>query len=250
MNANNDHYVIGVDFGTLSGRAVVVRVSDGAEVGSAVHEYAHRVIEDRLPGTDVKLGPDWALQSPQDWREVLRTAVPEAVAASGISPSQVIGLGTDFTACTVLPATAGGTPCARSTGWPSGRTPGPSSGSITPPSRTPTGSTPWPNGGASWLPRYGGKISSEWQFAKGLQVLEEDPEVYGLAERWIEAADWIIWQLTGVESRNTCTAGYKGSSRTAPTPPMTSWPSSIPPSPVSPASSAGNWLHSAASRAV
>jgi L-ribulokinase len=61
-----------------------------------------------------------------------------------------------------------------------------------------------------WINRYGGKISSEWQFAKALQVLDEDPEMYQLADRWIEAADWIIWQLCGTETRNACTAGYKG----------------------------------------
>ncbi|MFC5835644.1 ribulokinase, partial [Nonomuraea insulae] len=108
MNANK--YVVGVDFGTLSGRAVVVRVSDGAELGSAVHEYAHRVIEATLPGTDVRLGPDWALQSPQDWIDVLKIAVPQAVAAAGVRPEEVVGIGTDFTACTVLPTTADGTP--------------------------------------------------------------------------------------------------------------------------------------------
>ncbi|WP_420540761.1 ribulokinase [Nonomuraea roseoviolacea] len=201
--------MIGVDFGTLSGRAVVVRVADGAELGTAVHEYAHRVIEDRLPGGDVRLGPDWALQSPHDWLEVLRTAVPEAVAAAGVDPAQVIGIGTDFTACTVLPTTADGTPLCHD---------------------TPERPHAWPKlwkhhaaqshadrvnalaaeRGESWLPRYGGRISSEWEFAKGLQVLEEDPEVYARAERWIEAADWIVWQLTGVETRNVCTAGYKG----------------------------------------
>ncbi|WP_308168798.1 ribulokinase [Nonomuraea sp. NEAU-A123] len=208
MNANNT-YVIGVDFGTLSGRAVVVRVGDGAEVGSAVHEYTHRVIEERLPGSEIRLGPDWALQSPQDWLDVLRTAVPEAVAAAGIDPAQVVGLGTDFTACTVLPTTRDGTPLCF---------------------QTPERPHAWPKlwkhhaaqahadrinelaarRGESWLPRYGGKISSEWEFAKGLQLLEEDPETYGRTERWVEAADWIIWQLTGVETRNVCTAGYKG----------------------------------------
>ena len=64
--------------------------------------------------------------------------------------------------------------------------------------------------GEPWLARYGGKISAEWQYAKALQVLEEDPEVYQKADRWIEAADWIIWQLCGAETRNACTAGYKG----------------------------------------
>ncbi|WP_329424842.1 ribulokinase [Streptosporangium sp. NBC_01495] len=210
MNANNNSYVVGVDFGTLSGRAVVVRVGDGAEMGTAVHEYAHRVIEDRLPDTAVRLGPDWALQSPEDWREVLRQAVPKAVAAAGIPPSRIIGLGTDFTACTVLPATADGTPLCEVDGFAS---------------RPHAWPKLWKHHSAqpyadrinavaarrkeAWLPRYGGKISSEWAFAKGLQVLEEDPEVYGRAERWIEAADWIVWQLTGVETRNVCTAGYK-----------------------------------------
>jgi L-ribulokinase len=61
-----------------------------------------------------------------------------------------------------------------------------------------------------WIARYGGKISSEWQFAKALQLLDEDPEIYQQARRWIEAADWIIWQLSGTETRNACTAGYKG----------------------------------------
>lgn len=207
MNANS--YVVGVDFGTLSGRAVVVRVSDGAELGSAVHEYAHRVIEHSLPGSDERLGPDWALQSPQDWIDVLKIAVPQAVAASGVAPEEIIGIGTDFTACTVLPTTADGTPLCF---------------------ETPSEPHAWPKlwkhhaaqshadrinelaarRGESWLPRYGGKISSEWEFAKGLQVLEEAPEVYARTERWIEAADWIIWQLTGVESRNICTVGYKG----------------------------------------
>ena len=92
-------YVIGVDFGTLSGRAVVVRVSDGAELGSAVHEYPHAVLTDALPdGTP--LGHDWALQVPGDYVEVLRTAVPQAVREAGVDPAAVIGIGTDFTACT------------------------------------------------------------------------------------------------------------------------------------------------------
>jgi L-ribulokinase len=206
VNANT--YVVGVDFGTLSGRAVVVRVSDGAELGSAVHEYAHRVMEQTLP-TGERLGPDWALQSPQDWIDVLRTAVPEAIAAAGVRPEEVVGIGTDFTACTVMPTRADGTPLS---------------------DETPGEPHAWPKlwkhhaaqphadrinelaarRGESWLPRYGGKISSEWEFAKGLQLLEEAPEVYARAERWIEAADWIIWQLTGVESRNICTVGYKG----------------------------------------
>src|SRR3954447_23530995 len=102
-------YVVGVDFGTLSGRAVVVRVADGAELGSAVHDYAHAVLTDRLPG-GTPLAPDWALQVPADYVQVLKTAVPAAVAEAGIDPASVIGVGTDFTACTMVPTTADGTP--------------------------------------------------------------------------------------------------------------------------------------------
>ncbi|MEI8406730.1 MULTISPECIES: ribulokinase [unclassified Kribbella] len=210
VNAHSG-YVIGVDFGTLSGRAVVVRVADGAELGTAVHEYEHGVIEDRLPGSGVKLGPSWALQSPEDWRAVLRNAVPKAVAAAGIRAADVIGVGTDFTACTVLPALADGTPLCEVEGladrphaWPKlwkHHAAQPQADRI---------NAVAAELGEPWLALYGGKISSEWEFAKALQVLQEDPDSYARADRWIEAADWIIWQLTGTESRNLCTAGYKG----------------------------------------
>ena len=83
----DEQYVVGVDFGTLSGRAVVVRVSDGAELGSAVHPYRHGVVEDRLPRSGRQLPPEWALQVPDDYREVLRVAVPAAVTAAGVDGS-------------------------------------------------------------------------------------------------------------------------------------------------------------------
>ena len=204
-------YTIGVDFGTLSGRAVVVRVADGAEMGTAVHEYRDAVIEQALPGGGPELPPDWALQNPQDWLDVLRIAVPQAVRASGVDPAEVIGIATDFTACTFVPTLRDGTPlceapglAARPHAWPK----------------------LWKHHAAQaqadritdlaheraekWIGRYGGRISSEWQFAKALQVLEEDPATYNRADRFIEAADWIVWRLCGRETRNACTAGYKG----------------------------------------
>ena len=206
-----DACVIGVDFGTLSGRAVVIRAADGAELGAAVHDYRHGVMDDCLAATGEPLPPDWALQDPADYTDVLRTAVPAAVAAAGVDPAGVIGIGTDFTACTILPALADGTPLCQLPGR-AGR---PHAYVML-----------WKHHAAQpqadrinalahersepWIARYGGKISAEWQFAKGLQLLEEDPEIYRRAERWIEAADWIIWQLCGTETRNACTAGYKG----------------------------------------
>ena len=107
MNSNAAHgYAVGIDFGTLSGRAVVVRVSDGAELASAVHEFGHGVVDRVLPATGERLPPDWALQVPSDYVDVLKTAVPKAVAMAGIDADEVVGIGTDFTACTVLPTRA------------------------------------------------------------------------------------------------------------------------------------------------
>ncbi|MDQ1050244.1 ribulokinase [Streptomyces sp. V4I2] len=207
---NPEPCVVGVDFGTLSGRAVVVRVRDGAELGTAEHGYRHAVLDRELPdGT--RLPPDWALQVPSDYVDVLRHAVPAALATAGVRPEQVIGIGTDFTACTVLPVLADGTPLCELPGL-SGR----------PHAYVKL----WRHHAAqaqadritalaaerkeAWLEPYGGKISSEWEFAKALQVLEEDPEIYHRMERWVEAADWIVWRLCGTYLRNACTAGYKG----------------------------------------
>src|ERR1700685_2434175 len=110
-NKDGDAYVVGVDFGTLSARALVVRVSDGAEAGTAVREYAHGVIDRSLAGHG-ELPPDWALQDPGDYTEALSVAVPAAIGDAGIDPGQVIGVATAFTAATCMPvlADAAGTP--------------------------------------------------------------------------------------------------------------------------------------------
>ena len=202
-------YTIGVDFGTESGRAVLVRVSDGEAVAEAVTPYAHGVMDSQLPdGTP--LGREWALQHPQDYLDVFQRAVPEVLRLSGISPEQVIGIGIDFTACTILPTTSDGTPlcllpqyAGRPHAWVKlwkHHAAQPQADRINALAE---------QRGESWLPRYGGKISSEWLFAKALQLLEDDPETYRASDRIIEAADWVVWQLTGAESRNACTAGYK-----------------------------------------
>jgi L-ribulokinase len=209
--AGGDEFVIGIDFGTLSGRAVVVRVQDGAELGTAVHEYANGVIDQVLPTSGARLPAQWALQDPEDWLEVVRRTVPAAVADAGIAPEQVIGIATDFTASTPLPVLADGTPLCqvpdlaeRPHAYPKlwkHHAAGGQAERINAVAR---------ERGEPWLARYGGLISSEWEFAKGLQVLEEDPEVYERMDRFVEGADWIVWQLCGRETRNTCTAGYKG----------------------------------------
>src|SRR3954451_20283203 len=202
--------VVGVDFGTLSGRAVVVRVQDGAELGSAVHAYRHGVLDEALP-SGRGLPPEWALQVPQDYIEVLQHAVPAAVRSAGIDPAQVIGIATDFTACTVLPTTPDGTPLSELPAFAD---------------RPHAYVKLWRHHAAqpqanrinrlaarrqeSRLPRYGGLISSEWEFAKALQLLDEDPDIYAAMAHWVEAADWIVWQLCGNYIRNAFGLLYKG----------------------------------------
>lgn len=208
---SSEKYTVGVDFGTLSGRALVVRVSDGHELAAAEHVYEHAVLTDTLPIGGVRLPSLWALQVPSDYVAVLRTAVPAAVAAAGIDATDVIGIGTDFTACTMVPVRGDGTPLceldrfadrphAYAKLWRH-HSPQPQADRI---------NTVATRRGEPWLPRYGGLISSEWEFAKALEIFDEDPEVYAAIDHFVEAADWIVWQLCGRYVRNACSAGYKG----------------------------------------
>jgi L-ribulokinase len=203
-------YAIGVDFGTESGRALLVDVADGREVATAVHPYSNGVIDERLPESGVRLEPDWALQDPNDYIEVFKQAIPAVIRESGVDPGDVVGLGIDFTACTMLPTKADGTPLCFLPEWRSHpnawvklwkhHAAQPEANRLNDTGR---------RLGYAFLDRYGGKISSEWFIPKAWQTLDEDPEVYAAADRFIEAADWVVWQLTGEEKRNSCTAGYK-----------------------------------------
>jgi L-ribulokinase len=210
MSRSQDQFVIGVDYGTLSGRAVVVRASDGEELGVGVLEFPHGVIDRELPETGERLPSSWALQDPQDYVDVLKQAVPDAIKDAGIDPGDVVGIGIDFTSCTILPTTTDGTPLCQLDDFRE---------------RPHAYVKLWKHHAAqpqadrvtekagereeSWLGRYGGRISSEWAVAKALQVLDDDPDVYERMDRWIEAGDWVIWQLCGEEVRSACAAGYK-----------------------------------------
>ncbi|MDN4524130.1 ribulokinase [Fictibacillus fluitans] len=202
-------YSIGVDFGTQSGRALLVEVATGREVATAVKEYTHGVMDRQLPGGK-KLKEDWALQHPKDYLEVLQTTIPQVLKEAGIAADEVIGLGIDFTACTMLPVDHEGTPLCMHEGYQdhphayvklwkhhaaqeeANRL------NETAEAR-----------GEDFLARYGGKISSEWLIPKIWQILNEAPEVYEDASHMLEATDWVISQLTGSIQRNSCTAGYK-----------------------------------------
>jgi len=210
MSATKRLFTIGIDFGTQSGRAVLVDIHNGCEEAVHVTPYRHGVIDEALPGSGMKLKPDWALQHPQDYLEVLRTSVPAVIAATGIEPVQVIGIGIDFTACTMLPVDAGFEPLCLKDAWKER----PHAWLKLWKHHAAQGEATAINElaaelGEGWLQRYGGKLSSEWMLAKSLQILKEDPDVYADADLFVEAADWVVAQMTGELKRNSCTAGYK-----------------------------------------
>ncbi len=204
-----DTFSIGIDYGTESGRAVVIRVRDGMEAGAAIVSYADGVIDERLPGGP-RLEHDWALQNPRDYLSVVEKAVPKALKAAGVRGDRVIGLGTDFTASSPMPTLRDGTPLCflkqfrkNPHAWVKlwkHHAAQPEANRIT---------QAGTERNEEFVRIYGGKYSSEWFFSKLLQILNESPETYAAAERFIESADWIVWQLTGAEKRSACTAAYK-----------------------------------------
>ena len=204
------HCSIGVDFGTESGRALLLDLDSGVELAVTVVPYPHGVIDRELPGTGEQLPGDWALQDPDDWVTVIETAIPAVLAQAEIRSDDVLGVGVDFTCCTVLPVTSEGVPLRTLERWRDRR-------------------HAWPKlwkhhaaqpvadrlnevavgRGEDFLTRYGGRISSEWYFPKLIELWIEDREIYDAAYGFIEATDWIVWYLTGNECRQSATAGYK-----------------------------------------
>lgn len=202
-------YSIGLDFGTLSGRALLLNLETGEELASAVCDYPHGVMDREMPWGE-KLPPDWALQHPEDYLEVLYRTIPAVLKESGVPPEDIVGVGTDFTACTALPVRKDGVPLcflpefaqnphAYVKLWKHHAAQD-KADRITALARL---------RGEAWLQDYGGRVSSEWMFPKLWQLAEEAPELYSTMYRYVEAADWIVWQLTGNETCSACSAGYK-----------------------------------------
>ena len=204
-----ERYCIGIDYGTLSARAVVVDVRNGSVSASAVYPYPHGVMDACLPdGTALK--PGWALQHPKDYKDALKAVIPEAVREARIDPGKVIGIGVDCTSSTVFPADMNGEPLCFKPEYEH---------------RPQAYMKLWKHHGAqaqadrmtelavergeAWLERYGGRINSELALPKLLETLEEDPELYSDIYEWTEAVDYLTFCLTGVRMRSESCAAYK-----------------------------------------
>ena len=201
-------YVIGVDFGTLSARALLLDAVSGAEMAESVFEYPHGVISSRLGRQE--LPAKFALQHPGDYLQALEHTVKGVMAAAGIGADEVKGIGVDFTTCTILPLDESGIPLCMDLRF----------------SEEPHAYVKlWKHHGAAqyadrltktakryapeMLERYGGKLSFQWMFPKIMEVLQEAPEIYNATNRFAEAGDWVTAQLTGQETHSLSFAGYK-----------------------------------------
>lgn len=202
-------YVIGVDYGTQSGRAVVVKCESGEVVGESVYNYSDGVIDKVMTTTGESLPVDWALQNPNDYLEVLFRAVPEAITKSGVDKEHIIGIAVDFTACTVLPINKDGkalcsldeyknNPHAWTKLWKhhGGQ---PESNIINDLAKETN---------QGFYKRIG-KISSELLLPKIFELVNDDPKLYDETYAFIEGTDWITMQMTGKLVRSNGTLGYK-----------------------------------------
>ena len=207
----SDQYILGVDFGTLSVRSTIVRVSDGFEKGTAAVRYEHGVMDTHLTASKGEvLPPDFALQVPADYLKAFHKSVHEAVLNSGVVVRHIIGIGIDFTSATVLATDEKGTPICEFPEFTN---------------RPHAYAKLWKHHGGnhqadrllkvaqerneSWLPRYGGLLSSELVLPKVLETFEKDPEVYNRTAFFVDALDWINWLLTGKLVYAAADSGFK-----------------------------------------
>lgn len=203
-------YTIGVDFGTLSARALLVDTADGRELASAVMDYPHGVMDRVLCTTGEALPPNYALQHPADYLEVLSHIIPTAVREAGVDAADVVGLGVDFTCCTLLGVDEQGVPLCFLPQF----------------EKTPLAfALLWKHHaahtytehlnevararGERFLARCGGKIDDEWLLPKIYQIREEAPAVFAAADRFLDAGDFVVQTLTGARTRSYHYAAYK-----------------------------------------
>ena len=196
-------YVIGLDYGTLSARALLADTDTGRAAATADFAYPHGVMTQGLP-------EGWALQHPQDYLDALLALIPQVMRESGVSPADVIGLGLDCTACTAFPVDSAGVPLCFLPRW---RQEPHAYAKLwkhhAAQARAERITEIAAARGESWLLRYGGKVSGEWGLPKLWELLDEAPALFAAMHSWAEAGDWLVWQLTGRETRNACAASYK-----------------------------------------
>lgn len=163
--------VLGIDVGTQSLRAALVDL-EGHTVA-----YGVEPIKTTYPR------PTWAEQDPKSWWQAARTAISHAMAAGGVAPDRIIGIGLDCTACTVVACDEEGEPLRPSLLWMDQR----SFREADELSAT----------GDPVLRYVSGRLSPEWMLPKALWLKRNEPLVYHSAERIVECTNWMMHRLTG-----------------------------------------------------
>ena len=202
-------YALGLDFGTESVRVLAADCGRGVEAAVAIESFPHGVIDAKLPGSNERLPLDFALQHPQDYLDAAEKAI--AAVLKEVPAAEIVGIGVDFTACTILPILRDGTPLMKHEkfrGNPHAwvklwkhHAAQPEADAIVALAR---------RRDEAFLNYYGGVISSEWMLPKSWEILRRAPDVFAAADLIIDAGDWVVQQITGEFTRNACAAGYKG----------------------------------------
>jgi len=191
-----DTFIIGVDFGSESARGVLINCRTGEQEGHHVHPYKNGILTRSLLGR--ALPANFVLQIPSDYTD----AAEDILLTLGNGRS-IGGIGIDFTASSPMPVRADGTPLA-----------------AVHPNDPHAYVKLWKHSaqahaeeinarGGEYLSNFGGKLSGEWMLAKAAQLRDEAPDLWKETERFIEAGDWLVWQLTGNELRSLDFAAYK-----------------------------------------
>ena len=208
-------FTLGLDYGTNSVRALIVRCSDGVEYGSRVVDYPSGAQGVLLDPSDGHL----ARQFPGDYlyglEESIRGALAEAAARPDFSAARVVGIGVDTTGSSPLPVDASNRPLALDARW---------SANLSAQCWLWKDHTGWSEAAkitalsAKMRPQYiakcGNIYSSEWFWSKIWRCLNVAPAVFEAAYSWVELADWIPSVLAGVTDplqikRGVCAAGHK-----------------------------------------
>ena len=188
-------YSIGIDYGTLSARAVLADVANGKVVAmSEPFDYPHGV----MTSLDGKELPDtYALQHPRDYTDALTALVPALVKQSGVDPSDIVGLCIDFTACTVLPVDENYVPLCYREEF----------------AHHPLAYTKlWKHAGANKYAKRieeiardfgdmvkitGGILSGEFMYPKIYETFIEAPHIYNAAYKFVNSGDYLATLLCG-----------------------------------------------------
>ncbi len=213
-----DRFALGIDYGTESVCVLLVDIRTGHVAAQAVEFDGHGVIDPSPPTTGWARPLDCVLQHPHDWLDSLSIACQSAMKSAGASPDQIVGIGVAFTSCTMLPCLVDGTPLCTVERWKDVPLAWPKLSKH----RAARADVDRINEVARernepWLSRSGGTVGAESFFPKILETLQDEPSVYEAAQVWIDAGDWLVWQLiSGIYPhsqrtdivRSTCQAGF------------------------------------------